>query len=671
MRFHSFLLLAAASCSLVTGCENKTGTESPAPAAAEAARSVGYEAAIADVTRGYFQSLPEIATYNGASAEIAPGANARLNDRSPAGEAARRAEMETLLAELKSVDVSALDADQARIAAALSFIIEGGLAPAHVADYGSAFGTYGLWFMPYAIVQNSGPTVDIPNMLENAQQVRNAEEAETYLTRLSVIDETLDGALEKLKTDVALGATPPDFIILKSKAVTDAFAAPAPEDNVLVASFKTKLEKAGVAGADDYVARARVIVADEVYPAYARISAYLGEIAPAAPHDAGVWRLPNGAAFYEAMVRNLADGAASPDDIHQIGLDEVARITAEMDALLKAQGYTEGTVGERMAKLGAEPRFVYPDTEEGKQKILDDIEGQLAAVNAALPDWFGELPKYDVVVRRVPAFSEASAPGGYYDSPAPDGSRPGTYWINLRDTAIWPHFAVPTLTFHEAIPGHHMQGALALAQDAPLIVKTLQSNPSGEGWALYAEALAAEMGLYADDPYGDLGRLQDEIHRAIRLVVDTGMHWKRWSREEAIDYMVRVEGAEPSEAESEIERYVVWPGQALGYKIGMLKIQALRREAEEKLGDDFDIRAFHDRVLSVASMPLPVIETEIKRWINAELRRRKDEHASVDDEETQQVGHNHDHSHDRDDDSRRRERERDKERRAGLLRRKG
>lgn len=223
---------------------------------------------------------------------------------------------------------------------------------------------------------------------------------------------------------------------------------------------------------------------------------------------------------------------------------------------------------------------------------------------------------YDVQVRAIPVFSQESAPGGYYDKPSPDGSRPGIYWINLRDTAIWPSFKVPTLTYHEAIPGHHMQFAIAIAQDQPFIASALWSNPATEGWALYAEGLAAEMGLYADDPFDDLGRLQDEIHRAIRLVVDTGMHAMKWSREEAIDYMVANEGVEFSYAVSEIERYVVWPGQALGYKIGMLKIQELRRNAEVAFGDSFDVREFHDRILGVSSSALPVIEDEISAWIS-------------------------------------------------------
>jgi uncharacterized protein (DUF885 family) len=236
-------------------------------------------------------------------------------------------------------------------------------------------------------------------------------------------------------------------------------------------------------------------------------------------------------------------------------------------------------------------------------------------MNAELPNWFRRLPEHKVEVRMVPEFSQNSAPIGYYNNPAPDGSRPGYYFINLRDTALHPSWTLPTLSYHEAVPGHHLDGATAMELDVPWIVKALGSNTSGEGWALYAERLAAEMGMYAADPYGDLGRLQAELHRAVRLVTDTGMHAKKWSREQAIEYMVETEGLDEATATSEIERYVVWPAQALGYKLGQLKIIALRERAQEAFGDAFDMRDFNQQVLDVASTPLPFIEATVISWI--------------------------------------------------------
>ena len=615
--------LTLVACALILcGCgkpEKETATQAvpaQAPMASDPAKATAaFDAAVDQLTRSYYQQVPEAATYNGAPAELANKADARFNDRSVAGEAARNAEMENRLADLKATAPQALDDEHRRIRATLITLFDGALAPTRVVDYGSSFDEYGTWFLPYVINQNSGVTVDIAKLMEAQQNVRNADEARNYLTRLESLQGILDGALAKMRHDVDEGAIPPDFIIHKARAVVDAFAAMPAFENVLYASFVGKLKAANIADADSYSTKALSVVGNDVLPAYRRISAYLAEIEPQAPHDAGLWRLPNGAALYKAMIRHMTDSDLDADQIHQTGLNEVARISGEMDTLLRAQGYTEGSVGARMTTMSAEPRFVFPNTKDGKAALLADIQSHIDRVSALLPTYFGSLPKHPLEVRAVPAFSQDSAAGGFYDPPAPDGSRPGIYWVNLRDTAALPKFASPTLTFHEAIPGHHMQMAIAIDQNVPFIAKTFASNPSAEGWALYAEALAAEMGLYKDDPFGNLGRLRDELHRAVRLVVDTGMHAKKWSREQAIDYMVKTEGADPGNAESEVERYVVWPGQALGYKIGMLKLQQLRKEAEAAYGEQFDIREFHDRLLAIASSALPVIEQEMRAWI--------------------------------------------------------
>ncbi len=388
-----------------------------------------------------------------------------------------------------------------------------------------------------------------------------------------------------------------------------------PADHSLVTSFRKRLDDAGVDDSDAHVATTAHLIETEVYPANKRLVAALKDLRKDAGSEAGVWRLPNGEAFYRAMIRHMTDTTMDPREIHEIGLAEVKRITTEMDAILRAEGYTEAPVGERMSALGEEERFVYPNTEEGKTRLIADLNAQMAEIEPLLPQWFGILPKAKVVVKRVPVYAEQSATGGFYDAPAMDGSRPGTYWINLRDTAIWPSYSLKTLTYHEANPGHHLQTVIGMEQQSPILQTVLYSNAFGEGWGLYAEALAKEMGLYDDDPFSDLGRLQDELHRAIRLVVDTGMHALKWSREEAIRYMVETEGTHPSEAEAEIDRYIVWPGQALGYKIGMLQIQALRAEAEAAMGESFDIRGFHDEVLRNDAVPLDVLEAKIERWM--------------------------------------------------------
>jgi uncharacterized protein (DUF885 family) len=600
---------------LLTACgpeEHATSSVADAPPANEQ-----FDTAVYEMTTAYFYHVPEAATQLGVSEDVVPGTADRMMDRSVDGNAARNGALEAALTALNAIDAELLSTDRRRTHAVLTTLFDGALAPSRVVDYGTTAGAWTLWYLPYSIVQNSGPTVDIPNFLNSQQPVTNAAEAEAYLARLAGVRGALDGALESYRHGVQQGAIPPDFIVEKSLAVVEAFIEPAAGQNALYVSFADKLETAGIENAEAYADRALQIIDADVIPAYQRIADYMGEIRASAPHDAGIWRLPDGEALYAAMIRHMTDSDVSADDVHQTGLDEVDRITREMDAILRAEGYTEGTVGERMQKLNVEPRFLYANDAAGKEALLNDVRAMVEEMDAKLPNWFRKLPKHKVEVHMVPEFSQESAPIGYYNNPAPDGSRPGYYFINLRDTALHPSWTLPTLTYHEAAPGHHLDGATAMELEVPFVVKALWSNTSGEGWALYAERLAAEMGMYADDPYGDLGRLQAELHRAVRLVTDTGMHAKKWSREQAIEYMVDVEGLDEATATSEIERYAVWPAQALGYKLGQLRILALREEAEQALGDAFDIRDFNQLVLDVASTPLPFIESTVRNWIAA------------------------------------------------------
>ena len=580
-----------------------------------------FDAAVKQMTQAYFSHVPEAATQLGLSEEVVPGTLSRMMDRSPAGNAARNEALEAALASLNAIDSATLDPGRRRTHAVLTMLFDGALGPSRVVDYGTTANAWTLWYTPYTIVQNSGPTIDIPNFLATQQPVTSDVEAEAFLERLGTVESALDGALESYRDAVQRGAVPPDFIVRKSLAVVETFAGTAADSNPIYIAYAEKLELANVENAQGYADRALRIIDSEVIPAYRRIAGYLGEIAASAPHDAGLWRLPGGEALYAAMIRHMTDSNLSADDIHRTGLDEVNRITAEMDAILRSEGYTDGTVGERMQQINVEERFIYPNDVAGKEALLADIRVWIDGMYAELPNWFRTIPEHKVEVRPVPEFSQGSAPIGYYNNPAPDGSRPGYYFINLRDTALHPRWTLPTLSYHEAVPGHHLDGATSVDRDVPPILKALWSNTSGEGWALYAEQLAAEMGMYADDPYGDLGRLQAELHRAVRLVADTGLHAKRWSREEAIEYMVSVEGLDEATATSEIERYVVWPAQALGYKLGQLKILALRAEAREALGESFDIRDFNQVVLDVASAPLPFIEHTVREWVSATAAR--------------------------------------------------
>ncbi|MBL8703956.1 MAG: DUF885 domain-containing protein [Rhodospirillales bacterium] len=606
------ILLLAAS---LVACTSPQPPASPA-ASTPAVAAPKLAEVEAEITRTYYTQLPEWASYYGASEDMAgAGFGAKLTARSPASEAARRAAFRALLAKLDTVDLAAASPRDRTVHALLKTQVQSALAPANVVDYGAMLSDWGMWFVPYPVTQLSGPQDAVPKLLEGQHAIRNATDAENYLARLSAYGAAVDQAIETLEHDRGLGVVPPDFVIDKALATIAGRSAGDPAAHPLATGLAAKAREAGLEAPEQWAARAATLVKDSVLPANQRLAAKLQALRAEATHDAGIWRLPQGEALYQAMILHMTDTTRTPQEIHDIGLAEVARITGEMDAILKREGYVEGGVGERMAILAREPRFAYANDAEGKAKLLAFINAEVDKVNQLLPKWFAKLPPQPVVVRQIPPQAEGSSSGGYYDPPALDGSRPGTYWINLRDTAIWPSFKLKTLSYHEANPGHHLQNALGMSPEAPVLASLMFSNAFGEGWALYAEALAHEMGMYADDPWGDLGRLQDELHRAVRLVVDTGMHAKRWSREQAIEYMVATEGGHPKEAEAEVERYAVWPGQALGYKIGMLEIQRLRGVAEKALGERFDVGAFHNVVLEDGGIPLQVLEAKVQAWI--------------------------------------------------------
>jgi uncharacterized protein (DUF885 family) len=358
-------------------------------------------------------------------------------------------------------------------------------------------------------------------------------------------------------------------------------------------------------------------VEKSVYPAYERMRAALIEQRPKAQDTAdGVGRLPDGAAFYQAMLKQFTTSDYTPDEVHALGLAEVARIDGEMDALLDSQGLTEGTVAERVAALRTDPRFQFPNTDEGRAQVLDRYRAILDEVAARMPEYFRTIPPGKLAVERVPVSTEKGSSGAHYKPAAMDGSRPGTFFANLRDTTETPAWSMKTLAYHEGIPGHHFQIATAQGlKGLPMIRQQPIYSAYSEGWALYAERLMAEIGLYDGDPFGDLGRLQAEMYRAVRLVVDTGLHAKGWTREQAIDYMVAATGMAESEVTSEIERYMALPGQACAYKVGQLKILELREKARAELGAKFDLKDFHTVVLENGAVPLTVLEALVDDWI--------------------------------------------------------
>ena len=470
----------------------------------------------------------------------------------------------------------------------------------------------------YPINPAFGVQKDLPNFLLSSHQIRNARLARHYVERLRAMGAVLDAVTADVARQAKAGVIAPDFTIDGSIDQIKSLIAPSPEKNTLVTNLADKSAKIGMDEGErkQLVDDATQAVRDVVYPAYRRMIAEEQVLRKQATHDAGVWRLKDGDKYYADQLKQLTSTDMTPDEIHAYGLSEVARVSAEADADLKSVGLTEGSVGERLDKLMADPRFLYTNDEAGRARMLAHYKELLGHVRTLLPQYFSKLPKAPLDVRRVPPFSEKGSAGAYYEPPTLDGSKPGIFFANLRDVKETPMWAMPTLAYHEGIPGHHLQIATAMELQGLPLLRRFQFIPAfSEGWALYAEHLASDIGLYKNDPYGDLGRLQAELFRAARLVVDTGIHAEHWSREQAIQYMESVTGMAPSDVTAEVERYVVWPGQACAYKIGMKTILGLREQAKADLGAKFDIKQFHALVIENGAMPLWLLQKNVDRWI--------------------------------------------------------
>jgi uncharacterized protein (DUF885 family) len=472
----------------------------------------------------------------------------------------------------------------------------------------------------YAISPMFGAQVALPNFLETQHIVSNEKTARNYVARLEATGAKLDEITAEMQRQARAGVVLPPALLQRSLIVIHDTIAPAAAENPLATTFATRmsriksLDPARKRGLEQQAVAA---LTSGVYPAYARMRTALVALEPAAASQAaGVGRLPDGAAYYATMLRQQTTTEYTPEQIHALGLSEVARITAEMDALLRAQGLTASSVGERMAALGKDPRFLFPNDADGRRQALARFQQILDEVSARMPEYFRTQPAKRLTVERVPEGLEKGSSGAYYQQASMDGSRPGTFFANLRDMTELPQWEMKTLAYHEGIPGHHFQISIALGlKDLPLIRQQTLYTAYAEGWALYAEQLAAEIGMYRNDPWGDLGRLQLELLRATRLVVDTGLHAKGWSREQAIEYMVNTTGIAPGDVTSEVERYMAAPGQACAYKVGELKILALRAKARAALGARFDLKDFHAVVLENGGVPLTLLEQLVDEWI--------------------------------------------------------
>jgi uncharacterized protein (DUF885 family) len=475
----------------------------------------------------------------------------------------------------------------------------------------------------YPLNQMYGWQSTVPAFLINMHRIANAKDAEDYVRRLKGIEPLFKQVIANVEARAELGVIPPKFVFAYVLEDCHNMLRGVPferseEDNTLLADFKKKVSKLDLDQPKkaELVAKAMRALTDNVSPAYLAMISSVTALEKRATTDDGAWKRPEGAAYYDFRLQRMTTTTMTADEIHEIGVSEVARIHEEMRGIMHSVGYA-GTLGDFFSHLRQDPKFYYEDSDAGREQYLEEATALIDSMKSRLDELFITKPKAGMVVKRVEPFREKSAGKAFYERPAPDGSRPGTYYANLYRMADMPIYQMEALAYHEGIPGHHMQIAIAMElENFPSFRKHLRYTAYTEGWALYTEFIPKEMGLYAD-PYSDFGRLAMELWRACRLVVDTGIHVKKWTREEAVDYLVENTPNPEGDAIKAIERYIVMPGQATAYKIGMLKILELREGARLALGDHFDIREFHDVVLRNGPVPLTTLEMLVDNWVES------------------------------------------------------
>ena len=478
-------------------------------------------------------------------------------------------------------------------------------------------------FHDYPVNQLFGVQSGLPDFMINQHPLKRRQDADHYLERVGRFGTAIDQVIEGLRLRQQKGVIPPRFVLDKVLVEMRGFTGTPAAGNPLYTHFVTatdSLPGLDTAKRRDLLTRLEAAIGQTVYPAYGRLIETCEQLSAHATDDDGVWKLPDGAAFYDYCLKSRTTTALSADTLHAIGQREVGRIQGQMRRILKTQGYPAADLAATMTRLTAEPRFHYANDDSARGRILADYQSIIDDANRRVDALFDVRPAASVRVQRVPTFKEATAPGAYYNAPAIGGGRPGTFFANLRDPGETATLGMRTLAYHEAIPGHHFQ--LSIAQEmkgVPFFRKIIPFTAYAEGWGLYAERLAYEQG-FQPTAYDSLGALQAELFRAVRLVVDTGIHRDRWTRARAIDYMVRNTGMPETAVTTEIERYIVNPGQACAYKVGQLEILALRRNAMERLGPRFDLRRFHDAVLTHGSLPMGLLEQVVDEWIEGELR---------------------------------------------------
>ncbi len=471
----------------------------------------------------------------------------------------------------------------------------------------------------YPLRQMNGLHTQILEFMTDIHPINDIKDGEYYLSRLEMIPTVFSQILEKMNKRRELKIFPPTFMVQRVIDQINNVLSLSINENPIITIFEDKLSDLELSEdqISDLKERAIFILNEKVLPSYKSLLTHMEEILLLANINDGVWSLPDGNNYYALKLRKMTTSNFTAEEIHQLGLSEVKRISGEITKILKAEGYENfENIGSILIQLNESDKFLFPDTQESREEIINIYNNIIIESAKIMSTYFHRLPKAAVIVKPVPSYSEESAAGGYYRGPSLDGKRPGIFYANLYDIKATPKFGMKTLAFHEAIPGHHFQISLNLENKELGFYRRFGVNSTAytEGWALYAEQLAVEIGL-SEDPFDKIGVLQSELFRAVRLVVDTGIHYKKWTREKAITYMFETTGKAMSSVVAEIERYISWPGQACSYKIGMIKILELRQKAKEILGENFDIRDFHDFVIGNGEIPLIILEDNFKKWI--------------------------------------------------------
>jgi uncharacterized protein (DUF885 family) len=599
-------LAAAAALPLIPGC-SKDDVPTPAMSKDDDALKL-----LDEVAENLLKLFPESATSLGIDTGARAALRSQLADRSEEGKQRIAQQVRADLERVKALNTEGLS-HAARtsvevVRSAYATALEGFALP-----YGDI--TVGGWRnTPYVVIQNVGAYLDVPRFLDSDHRIDNAADAEAYLARLQSYAKQLDGERGRMQAARGAGLVPPAFLIDKALAQMTLSVKSAREGGGLVESIERRTKS--IAG--NWAERARSIAAKEIAPALERQLAELQAQRGVATNDAGIASRPHGEDFYRWALKASTTTSMSPDEVHEMGRSELQRLHAQMDAILKEIGYAQGSVGERMKALAKDPRYKFPEGDKGRAEILAFINDRLEWIRAQMPRAFNTVVKPNMEVKRLPPEEEPGAPGAYGGAGSIDGKIPGRYWINLRTTDLHSKYSLADLTFHESIPGHIWQGEYT--HQMPLVRQLLAFNAYSEGWGLYAEQLADELGAYDQDHVGRLGYLQSIAFRACRLVVDTGIHAKRWTREQGVSFFVDVNGSNPQEVASEVDRYCSWPGQACGYKVGHSEINRQRDKAKAALGDKFDLQGFNDTVVLGGNVPLDVLGKNVDEHVRTAKR---------------------------------------------------